>query len=230
MSQVDPNDYVAYLAMGDLATDIRDFPKAQTLNEQAYKLAKDNPIIFARARMPRWRRPDSNRQTLAGSDFEIDPANPELMREQERYLTITGNYQESAKVGYQVIEKLPRDSEAPVYLAYDLLFMNRYDEAMQIVRRFERSCPKTKTCRSLRDTSMRTTAIREAVAAFTRALSAIPNFPLANSTGAMCGMTCGWRPMRSRIFGGLYRCGQATEKRTSAWPTPCCNCAAHKPL
>jgi tetratricopeptide (TPR) repeat protein len=59
------------------------------------------------------------------------------MRERERYLTFTGNYQESAELGYKVIEKLPRDPEAPVYLAYDLLFLNRYDEAFKIAKQFE---------------------------------------------------------------------------------------------
>ncbi|PYX83803.1 MAG: hypothetical protein DMG68_21820, partial [Acidobacteria bacterium] len=48
------------------------------------------------------------------------------------------------KLGYQVIQKLPRDPEAPVYLAYDLLFLNRYQEAMDIVRRFEPVLPHDK--------------------------------------------------------------------------------------
>ena len=183
MSQVDPNDYVAYLAMGDLATDIRDFPKAQTNYEQAYKLAKDNPIIFARAMnaaLEAHQIPTAKRWLDRTS--EIDRANPELMREHERYLTITGNYQESAKLGYQVIEKLPRDPEAPVYLAYDLLFMNRYDEAMQIVRRFEPVLPKDKDLPLIAGyVYAHNGDKRQAVAAFTRALERDPQM----STGYM---------------------------------------------
>lgn len=183
LSQVDPNDYVAYLAMGDLATDIRDFPKAQTNYEQAYKLAKDNPIIFARAMnaaLEAHQIPTAKRWLDRTS--EIDRANPELMREQERYLTITGNYQESAKLGYQVIEKLPRDPEAPVYLAYDLLFMNRYDEAMQIVRRFEPVLPKDKDLPLIAGyVYAHNGDKRQAVAAFTRALERDPQM----STGYM---------------------------------------------
>ena len=59
------------------------------------------------------------------------------MREHERYLTMTGKYAESADLGYQVIEKLPKDREAVDYLAYDLLFLKRSDEAMKIVDQFQ---------------------------------------------------------------------------------------------
>src|SRR5205085_2010611 len=63
--------------------------------------------------------------------------NPQVMRERQRYLTFTGNYQEAADLGYKVIEKLPNDPEAPDYLAYDLLYLNRFDDAYKIVQRFE---------------------------------------------------------------------------------------------
>ena len=56
------------------------------------------------------------------------------MREHERYLTFTGKYAESAELGYKVLEKLPRDPEAPVYLAYDLLFLGRYEEGTMSMR------------------------------------------------------------------------------------------------
>lgn len=183
LSRVDPTDHVAYLAMGDLASDIRDFPKAQTNYEQAYKLAKDNPIIIARAMnaaLEAHQIPTAKRWLDRASQF--DRANPDVMREQERYLTITGNYQESAKLGYQVIEKLPRDPEAPVYLAYDLLFMNRYDEAMQIVRRFEPVLPKDKDLPLIAGyVYAHNGDTKQAVEAFTRALERDPQM----STGYM---------------------------------------------
>jgi tetratricopeptide (TPR) repeat protein len=97
------------------------------------------------------------------------------MREHERYLTLTGNYQESAKLGYLVIQKLPRDPEAPVYLAYDLLFMNRYDEAMEIVRRFEPVLPKDKDLPLIAGYVYAHDGERQqAVNAFTRALERDP--------------------------------------------------------
>jgi len=70
--------------------------------------------------------------------------NPQVMRERQRYLTFTGNYQEAADLGYKVIAKLPHDPEAPDYLAYDLLYLDRYDDAFKIVQQFEPERPKDK--------------------------------------------------------------------------------------
>src|SRR5262249_2619331 len=96
--------------------------------------------------------------------------------EHERYLTMTGDYEASAKLGYQVIEKLPNDREAVDYLAYDLLFLRRYDDAMQIVTRYQTALPDD------RDLPLIAGYIhaqngnnQEAVAAFTRALEIDPN-------------------------------------------------------
>ena len=39
----------------------------------------------------------------------------------------------SAKLGYEVIAKLPNDREGVVYLAYDLYYLGRYDDALALV-------------------------------------------------------------------------------------------------
>ncbi len=57
---------------------------------------------------------------------------PQVKRERERYLTFKGEYAESAKLGYEVIAKLPNDREGVVYLAYDLYYLGRYDEALAL--------------------------------------------------------------------------------------------------
>jgi len=67
-----------------------------------------------------------------------------LMRERERYLTLTGSYEESAALGYKVLEKLPKDPEAPVYLGYDLVFLKRYKEALDISQKYRPVLPKDK--------------------------------------------------------------------------------------
>src|SRR6266478_1170028 len=143
LSSLQPDDYVPYLAMGDMYSQARDFAQAQVSYEKAYRLAADNPLIIAGATNAALEAHDTPlaKQWLDRAT-KAELANPQVMREQERYLTITGNYQESAKLGYRVIQQLPRDPEAPVYLAYDLLFMNRYDDAMAIVQRFEPILPK----------------------------------------------------------------------------------------
>ncbi|HEY6120756.1 MAG TPA: tetratricopeptide repeat protein, partial [Pyrinomonadaceae bacterium] len=183
LKRVDPNDYIGYLAMGDLSSETRDFPTAQTNYEHAYALAKDNPLIIARAMnaaLEDHQVPTAKRWLDRAS--ETQRTNPEVMREHERYLTITGNYQESAKLGYQVIQKLPRDPEAPVYLAYDLLFMNRYDEAMEIARRYELVLPKDKDLPLIAGyVYAHNGQKQEAIKAFSRALQNDPNM----STGYM---------------------------------------------
>jgi len=183
LKRADPADYVPYLAIGDLRTELRQFPQADSNYQKAYELAPDNPIIIARAMNAAL---EGHQLPLAKHwlDRAKSPAtsNPELMREHERYLTLTGNYAESAKLGYAVIDKLPRDPEAPVYLAYDLLFMNRYDEAMAIVRRFEPSLPKDKDLPLIAGyVYAHNGQHQEAVSAFTRALEHDPNM----STGYM---------------------------------------------
>src|SRR5437667_435416 len=102
------------------------------------------------------------------------------MRERERYLTLTGRYQESAELGYKVLEKLPRDPEAPVYLAYDLLFLNRYDDAAKIVAQYKPILPKDKDLRLIAgyiDTHF--ARLQDAVSDFTQALELDPNVATA---------------------------------------------------
>jgi tetratricopeptide (TPR) repeat protein len=183
LAQIDPNDFVAYLAMGDLFAEMRKFPQAQANYEKAHRLVPDNPLIVARGMNAALEGHDTARaKQWFEKATEAGRANPEVMREQERYLTITGNYQESAKLGYAVIEKLPRDPEAPVYLAYDLLFMNRYADAMAIVQRFEPSLPKDKDLPLIAGyVYAHDHDYAQAVNAFTRALERDPEM----STGYM---------------------------------------------
>ena len=148
LAKLYPDDYVAYLALGDLYTERREFDRAQQSYNKAHHLAPTNPLVVA----------GGINSALEAHQFQtaknwIDgssPAmleNPQVMREHERYLTMTQRYAESAELGYKVIQKLPRDPEAPVYLGYDLLFLNRYKEAMDIVKRFEPVLPKDKDLR-----------------------------------------------------------------------------------
>lgn len=176
LSRIEPDDYVPYLALGDMHGDQRDFVQAQANYEKAYQLAPDNPLIIARAMNAALEAHQiPNTKHWLDRATELQRANPEVMREHERYLTITGNYQDSAKLGYAVIEKLPRDPEAPVYLAYDLLFMNRYDDAMNIVRRFEPVLPKDKDLPLIAGyVYAHNGDHQEAASAFTRALELDP--------------------------------------------------------
>ena len=63
------------------------------------------------------------------------------MMERERYLLHEGNYEESAKLGYKVLQQLPKDRNASVYLAYDLYNLGRYDEALAVADKYDSVLP-----------------------------------------------------------------------------------------
>ncbi|MGA3091347.1 MAG: tetratricopeptide repeat protein [Terriglobales bacterium] len=145
LAELYPNDHVAYLALGDLYTSEKLFPLAQTNYQKAYSLAPTKPLIVARG----------SNAALEGHDLELakrwlDLAEGEMkrdvqvMRERERYLTLTGHYGESAELGYQVLEKLPQDPEAPVYLGYDLVFLGQYEQALALFEQYEPILPRDK--------------------------------------------------------------------------------------
>jgi tetratricopeptide (TPR) repeat protein len=143
MAAAYPTDYVPYLAMGDLYTATRDFPKADTSYQQAYKLAPTNSLIVAggaNAAIEAHKIPLAGEWLARATGAMKD--DPRVMRESERYLFHKGNYAESARVGQIVIQKLPRDREASVYLAYDFYNLGRYDDVLALVSRFESILPK----------------------------------------------------------------------------------------
>ncbi|MFZ0957956.1 MAG: tetratricopeptide repeat protein [Candidatus Sulfotelmatobacter sp.] len=132
------DEYVPYLALGDLYSATRHFSEAQESYEQAFKKAPNNPLIVSGAMNAALEAHQTTqaKEWLARASAK-ERQDPQVMREHERYLTMTGNYAESADLGYQVIEKLQKDREGVDYLAYDLLFLKRFDEAMKIVERFQ---------------------------------------------------------------------------------------------
>jgi tetratricopeptide (TPR) repeat protein len=132
------DDYVAYLALGDLYSSTHQFSEALESYERAFQRSPHNPLIISGAMNAALEahHPAQAKEWLARATEGVRQ-DPQVMREHERYLTMTGNYAESADLGYQVIEKLPNDREGVDYLAYDLLFLQRLDEAMKIVDRYQ---------------------------------------------------------------------------------------------
>jgi tetratricopeptide (TPR) repeat protein len=133
-----PDDYVPYLALGDLYSANRQFPEAQASYEKAFHNSPNHPLIVSGAMNASLEahHPAQAKEWLGRASKDVQ-RDPQVMREQERYLTMTGNYAESADLGYQVIQKLPKDREGVDYLAYDLLFLKRLDDAMEIVNRYQ---------------------------------------------------------------------------------------------
>jgi tetratricopeptide (TPR) repeat protein len=138
-----PNDYVPYLALGDLYTATRDFAHANASYEQGHKLSPNNPVIIANAANAAI---EARRFDLAGDwvgraqGKSKDDAR--VMRETERYLLHKGRFVESAQLGYKVLEKLPRDRNASVYLVYALYNLGRYDDVLSVANRYENILPR----------------------------------------------------------------------------------------
>jgi tetratricopeptide (TPR) repeat protein len=138
-----PDDYVAYLALGDLYTSTQDFQRADDSYEQAHKRAPKNPVIIANAanavieahqypRATQWL--DRASGALA--------ADPHIMLQRERLLFHTGQYAQAAQLGRKVLTQLPRERNASVYLAYALYNLGRYDDVLQLATRYDSILPK----------------------------------------------------------------------------------------
>ena len=138
-----PDDYVPYLALGDLYTQTKEFERADSNYQKAYQLAPQNPVIIANAANAAI---EAQQIKLVGEWVNRAKGkvndDPRVMRERERYLLHEGNYAESAKLGYQVLQQLPKDRNASVYLAYDLYNLGRYDDALAIAEKYGSVLPK----------------------------------------------------------------------------------------
>ncbi|HKF22266.1 MAG TPA: tetratricopeptide repeat protein [Candidatus Angelobacter sp.] len=143
MASVYPDDYVPYMALGDLYTSTRVFDQAQANYEKANSLAPGNAQIIVGGSNAAI---DAQQVDLAGAWVARASGSlkndPRIMREMERYLFLKGRYAESARLGEQAVTKLPHDRDAAVYLAYDLYNLGRYDEVLTLVSRYETVLPK----------------------------------------------------------------------------------------
>lgn len=176
MAEAYPNDYVPYVALGDLYTSIRDFAKAEDNYEKAYKLAPSNTQIIAGGSNAAI---DAHQIDLAGDwvgrATGVMKNDPRIIRETERYLFLKGKYAESARLGEQAVQKLPHDRDAAVYLGYDLYNLGRYDEVLALVSRYETVLPKEPNFPLLAGHVHRQNELlQQAIDDFTRALEKDP--------------------------------------------------------
>ncbi len=138
-----PALYVPYLALGDMYAARRDFSKAETAYSKGYELAPNNSLIVAggmNAAIETQHLPAAA-EWLGRATKEMQQE-PHLMREKERYLRFMGEYQQSADVGREAIKKLPTDRDVVVYLGYDLLYLQQFDELLQLTSRYDAVLPK----------------------------------------------------------------------------------------
>ena len=135
--------YVPYLALGDMYAARRDFTKAEAAYRKGYDLAPGNSLIVAggmNAAIETHHLPMAAEWlSRASSGMQQEP---HLMREKERYLSFKGDYRQSAEVGREAIKKLPNDRDVVVYLGYDLLYLQQYDDLLQLTLQYRDVLPK----------------------------------------------------------------------------------------
>jgi tetratricopeptide (TPR) repeat protein len=177
-----PRLYVPHLALGDMYTSRRDFSKAEGEYRKAYEFATTNSLVVA----------GGMNAGIEGKQFRLAAQwlsratpemqqDPQVMREKERYLLWTGKYQESAEVGHEAIKKLPRDRDVVVYLGYDLLHLERYDELLQLTSQYEDIMPKEPTLPLLAGyVHKHNQDLDQAQAAFTRSIERDPRVATAH--------------------------------------------------
>lgn len=132
-----PRLYVPFLALGDMYTARGKFADAQAAYKKAYALAPGNALVVAGGMNAGI---EAHQLPLAADWLSrATPGmaqNPRLMLETERYFSFAGDYQRSADVGEQTIKKLPT-RDAVVYLGYDLLHLERYNELLELTEQYD---------------------------------------------------------------------------------------------
>lgn len=143
MAAAYPNDYVPYMALGDLYTAMKQYTKAQESYKKAHTLAPTNSQIVASGSNAAI---EAGKVDLAGEWIARATGamknDPRVIRETERYLFLKGRYAESARLGEVAVVKLPHDRDAAVYLGYDYYNLGRYDEVLALVSRYEGVLPR----------------------------------------------------------------------------------------
>jgi tetratricopeptide (TPR) repeat protein len=176
-----PALYIPYLALGDMYAARRDFPKAEAAYRKGYDLAPHNSLIVAggmNAAIESQHLPMAA-EWLSRATNEMQQE-PHLMREKERFLSFKGEYQKSADVGHEAIKKLPADRDVVVYLAYDLLYLERYDELLQLTSQYDAVLPKEPDIPLLAGyVHKRAGLLEQAQADFSQALDRDPNMVTA---------------------------------------------------
>lgn len=143
LAQADPDLYVPYLALGDLYTADKHYKRAQMSYAKAYELAPKNALVVAggiNAAVEAHDLPLGGKW-LGRSTPEM-AEEPIFLREEERYLTFQGEYAKSEQVGEEALKALPQDRDVVVYLGYDLLHLEKWDQLLALMQQYESSLPK----------------------------------------------------------------------------------------
>jgi tetratricopeptide (TPR) repeat protein len=143
LAHADPSLYVPYLALGDLYVARHEFKQAEAAYEKGYGLAPKNALIVAGGMNAAIEGHDMKTAgTWSGRITNDMLEEPQVLREKERYLSFNGDYQQSAEIAKQAIKALPQDRDVVVYLGYDLLHMEKWDELLALTQQYMDVLPK----------------------------------------------------------------------------------------
>ena len=172
-----PKDFAPYLALGDLYTSQGNFHSAETEYENAFQRMPTSPLAVAGGANAALEAHNSElaQHWLDRATGKMNDS-PQVNRERERYLTLKGDYAESAKLGYTVLAKLPKDREGAVYLAYDLYYLGQYQDALNLATKYDSIVSDDKDLALVAGyVHAHKGESRDALADFTRALERDPN-------------------------------------------------------
>lgn len=142
LAAADPNLYIPRLALGDLYTARKQYAKAEVEYKKALALAPQQAMIVAGGMNAAIEA--HNLKLAAAWLARVTPSmeqQPQVLREKERYLSFAGDYLQSAAVGEQAIQLLPRDRDVVVYLGYDLLYLGKYDRLLALTSKYMNLLP-----------------------------------------------------------------------------------------
>jgi tetratricopeptide (TPR) repeat protein len=137
-----PSSYIPYLALGDMYAARRDLARAEEAYLKGNELAPGNSLVVAggmNTAIEAHNLPKAA-EWLSRATNEMQQE-PHLMREKERYLRFIGDYRQSAEVGREAIKNLPTDRDVVVYLGYDLLYLEQFDDLLQLTSQYETVLP-----------------------------------------------------------------------------------------
>ena len=131
-----PSLYVPYLALGDIYTSRQEYRKAGDFYSRGYALAPNNTSIVAGGMNAAIEERDL---ALAATWLQrVTPdmqSAPPVLAQKERYYNFKGDYRQSEQLGEEAIKALPRDRDVVVYLGYDLLAEEKYDQLLDLMKR-----------------------------------------------------------------------------------------------
>jgi tetratricopeptide (TPR) repeat protein len=138
-----PMLYIPYLALGDMYASEHQFNRAEAAYLKAHSLAPHNTLIVAGGMNAAI---EAHKLDLAatwlGRATSAMLREPQMLKQQERYLRLKGDYAQSVVLGQEAIKVLPQDRDVVVYLAYDLLQLGKYDELKQLTSTYRTAFPK----------------------------------------------------------------------------------------